>query len=228
VPRRGVDLVASIEEAFGGLDRPSPEEISGYYTYADQDFLDAFGQRTWQELRPLSQYIRGAGDLLVLSAKVYQYCLPAYLVALVDEAGEDSYLSGVLKSLWYEVEHRDSRLLRDHFDPRKGMAETLNELEIQMPELTDQERMKAAEIRAGIAQKIAYIKELRGVDLLDSYQWQARLRAKWEERMPLLTGLQKNCIARVLVLILERTTDPFGRRRIQTLLDKYWRAFLAA
>jgi len=39
---------------------------------------------------------------MFLSAKAYQYYVPAYLVALVDERNEEFYLTGVLDSLWYE------------------------------------------------------------------------------------------------------------------------------
>jgi hypothetical protein len=217
------DLVACIEKAFGSLDRPPIEELAAEETYVDQSFIDSIGSRTWQALRPLRHYIGDGSDIVLLSARAYQYYLPAYLIALVDESGDRFYLDGVLDSLWYESWlHAGESLLREFYDPRKGFEERLHELEIQMPHLTDQERRSVAETRVGIAEKLAYIKEMTGHD------WQDRsyLRARWEERMPLLTDEQKKCIARIVVRILERTTDPFDAPRIQTMLDKYWLAFL--
>lgn len=96
------DLATCIEEAFAGLERPSLEEMAAAGTYVDQSFLDGVETKTWQELRPLRQYVGDAGEIVLLSAKAYQYYLPAYLHALIDEAGEEFYLSGVLDSLWHE------------------------------------------------------------------------------------------------------------------------------
>jgi hypothetical protein len=218
------ELIASVEEAFAGVERPALEELAGADTYMDQSFIDGVGSRTWQELRPLRRFLGDGSEIPLLSAKAYRYYLPAYLVALVEEAGEEFYLNWVLDSLWYEVEPY-SQQFRNFFSPRKGMVETLRELEIQMPELTDQERMKAAEIRVSNAQKMAHIKELTGHDFLDSSHYEGGLRMLWEERMPLLTLPQKQSIARLLGHILERTTDPFDAPKIRTMLDKYWHAF---
>lgn len=222
------DLTASIEEAFAGLERPSLEEMAAAGDYVDQSFLGGVRTKTWQELRPLRRYVGDAGEIVLLSPKAYQYYLPAYLCALVDESGEEFYLNGVLDSLWYE-DGRDSddSLIRGHFDPRKGLEETLRELEAEMPNLTVQERVAAAKTRVGNAQKMAYINELTGHDFLDSSQRCAGLRAVWEERMPLLTRQQKQCIAQMLVHILERSTDPFDVPHIRIALDRYWRTYLA-
>jgi hypothetical protein len=56
-------------------------------------------------------------------------------------------------------------------------------------------------------------------------------RELWDERMPLLTKLQKQCIAHFLVHILRRTDDLFlregsNRSRIERMLKKYWNAQL--
>ena len=56
-------------------------------------------------------------------------------------------------------------------------------------------------------------------------------RELWEERMPLLTDKQKNCIAHFLVEFLRRTDDRFlgqgsNRRRLESMLKKYWNACL--
>ena len=227
VPRavNSEELIASIGEAFAGVERPPLEELAGADTYMDRSFIDGAGSRTWQELRPLRRFIGDGSEIALFSAKAYQYYLPAYLVALVEEAGEEFYLNGVLDSLWYEVEPY-SQQLRDFFNPRKGMVETLRELELQMPELTDEERIKAAETRVGNAQKMEYTKELTGHDFLDSSHRERGLRLLWEERMPLLTREQKQSIARLLEHILERTGDSFDAPRIQTMLDRYWHAFL--
>jgi len=97
------------------------------------------------------------------------------------------------------------------------------ELEQLIPELTYQERKSVAESRVRIAKQFALIKEKTGRDWRD----RSYLRKLWEERMPLLTDPQKNCVAEFLVHILERTTRPNEASGIQTMLDKYWRAFLA-
>jgi hypothetical protein len=166
-------------------------------------------------------------EIALLSAKAYQYYLPAYLYALIDEAGEEFYLNGVLDSMWYEDgQTHDDSLVRAYFDPGKGLDETLRELEGQMPELTDQERRAAAQTRVDVAQKMADIKELTGHDFLDSSHRQAGLRALWEERIPILTDHQKRCLALILVHILERSTDPFDVPHLRTALDAYWGAFL--
>ncbi|MGA3258609.1 MAG: hypothetical protein ABSE35_07000 [Bryobacteraceae bacterium] len=221
------DLAQCIEEAFAGLERPSLQEMALAGDYVDQSFLDGVGTKTWQELRPLRQYVGDGGEIVLLSAKAYQYYLPAYLYALIGEAGEEFYLNGVLDSLWYEDGRtHDDSLIRDLFDPGKGLDETMRELETQMPNLTDQERKAAAETRVGVAQKMAYIKELTGHDFLDSSHREAGLRVLWGARVPLLTDQQKRCIARMLSHILERSTDPFDVPHIQTALDGYWRAFL--
>lgn len=224
---RPEDLVTSIEEAFAGLDRPSPEEMAIEGSYVDRSFLNGVGSRTWQELRPLRRFVGDGSEIVLLSAKAYQYYLPAYLVALVDEPAEEFYLSGVLDSLCYEDDppSRD-RQVQDLFDPRKGFAETLRELETEMPSLTDQDRRAAAETRVSVAAKLARIKELTGHDSFDESCLRAGLRELWEERIPPLTGPQKRCIAQVLVRILERTADPFDAPRIQTALDVYWGRFL--
>ena len=221
-------LVACIEKAFGELDRPPLEEMAAEDTYMDQSFIDGVGSLTWQELRPLRDYVGDGSEICLLSAKAYRYYIPAYLVALTDESGADFYLTGVLDSLWYEHPHSlgDRTLLRDHFDPHKGLDQTLHELEIQVPQLTDQERMIAAETRVRVSKQLATLKEITGHDLLDGSSLAPLRRRVWEERMPLLTGSQKRCIAHVLMHILESTADEFDAPDIQFVLDKYWRAFL--
>jgi hypothetical protein len=103
------ELITSIEEAFADIDRPSIEAMGGY---VERQFLDGVRSRAWQELRPLRQFVRGGGDIVLLSAKAYQYYLPAYLVALIDEPAEEFYLNGVLDSVWYGSDRSDgSKLL---------------------------------------------------------------------------------------------------------------------
>ena len=221
------DLITSIEEAFAGLDRPSVEEMAAAGTDVDQSFLDGVGAMTWQELRPLRRFVGDGGEIALLSAKAYCYYLPAYLVALVDEAGEEFYLNGVLDSLWCEGrEPSEDSPIKDYFDPRKGLDEALNELAAEMPYLTDQEKMAAAEMRVGVAQKLAYVKEITGYDWQDGASLLPYRRTQWEERIPLLTDPQKRCITRVLVRVLERTTDWVVAPRIQTARDAYWGAVL--
>src|ERR1022692_745104 len=94
------DLAQRIEAAFRSLDRPSLDEMAAAGTYVDEPFLAAVESRTWQELRPLREYIGDGSELALLSPKAYQYYLPAYLYALIDEAGDEFYLNGVLDSLW--------------------------------------------------------------------------------------------------------------------------------
>ena len=219
------ELVTCIEEAFGGPDPPSLEEMAAPDTYVDESFIDGVGSRTWQELRPLRDYIGDGSEIMLFSARAYQYYIPAYLVALVDESAEEFYLNGVLDSLWLErCPPHDRSLIRDHFDPGKGVDETLREIEIQMPHLTLQELRAAAETRVSNARRLAYLKELTGHDYL--HPDTSYLRLRWEERMPLLTEPQKKCIARVLVRVLERTTDALDAPRISAMLDNYWKTFL--
>src|SRR5258705_3889465 len=108
------------------------------------------------------------------------------------------------------------------FNPRKRFVDLLHELERKMPHIKEEERMSIALSHAGLSEKLAQITKITGHD------WRHRpyLRDRWEERMPLLTDPQKRCIARLLVHILERTADPHEAPRIQTMLDKYWSAFL--
>jgi hypothetical protein len=221
------DLVSCIEKAFGGLDRPSHEELAAEDDYMDQSFIDGVGSLTWQELRPLRDFVGDGIEIVLMSPKGYQYYLPAYLIALVDEPGEEFYLNGVLDSVWYEtgLPSNDS-LMRDHFDPCKGLDETLREVEIQMPYLTDQARKAAAETRVEVAAKLAYVTAFTGHDFFDPSHLRAGLYARWQDRMPLLTDAQKKSIARLLLRILERTTDPFDGPHLQAALDGYWRAFL--
>lgn len=220
---RPEDLAQCIEEAFGSVECPSLEEMAAADCSIEDEFIYAVESNTWQELRPLRHFVGDGGEIVLLSAKAYQYYLPAYLVALVDEPAEEFYLNGVLDSLWYESWlPSGGSLVRDFFDPRKGLDETLHEIETQMPHLTDQEKKTAAETRVSNARRLADLKEITGHDLLD----RSYLRVLWEERMPLLTDQQNKCIAQLLVHILERTKDPFDAPRIQTMLDKYWSAFL--
>lgn len=221
------DLVTCIEAAFAGLDRPSTEEIAVEGDYVDKSFLDGVGSKTWQELRPLRHFVGDASEIVLLSAKAYQYYLPAYLVALIDEPAEEFYLDGVLDSVWYGSgpPSRDS-LARNVFDPRKGLGETMRELEAEMPDLTDQERRTAAETRVSVAAKLAHLKELTGHDCLDESYLRTGLRVLWEARIPLLTEPQKKCIAQILLHVLERTTDWLVAPRIRAALDAYWGGFL--
>ena len=222
-------LAACIEKAFGELDRPPLEEMAAEDTYMDQSFIDGVGSLTWQELRPLRDYVGDGSEICLLSAKAYRYYIPAYLVALTDESGADFYLTGVLDSLWYERPRSsgDISRLRDYFDPNKGLDETLHEIETQMPELPDGERMAAAKTRVHVARQLAKMKELTGHDLLDGSSLAPHRRRVWEERMPLLSDPQKKCIAQVLMHILESTADEFDAPHIQTMLDQYWGAFSA-
>jgi hypothetical protein len=221
------ELVLCIEEAFANLCRPSLEEMAGEGGYVDQSFLDGIGSRTWQELRPLRQFVGDGSEIALLSAQAYQYYLPAYLVALVDESGEEFYLNGVLDSLWYQNDRpfRDNQA-RELLDPRKGISATLHELEVEMPVLTDQERQTAAETLVGAATKLDHLHKLTGHDSFDESHLSAALQVLWEERIPSLTGPQKRCIARLLVHILKRTSDWLVAPRIQNALDAYWGTFL--
>jgi len=93
------DLVMCIEEAFAGLEHPSLEGLAAPDTYVDESFIEGVGSKTWQELRPLRDYVGDGSEIVLLSAKAYQYYLPAYLVALVDKRAEKFYLDWVLDSL---------------------------------------------------------------------------------------------------------------------------------
>jgi hypothetical protein len=214
-------LAECIEKAFGGLDPPSFEEMP-IRCSDDEEFLWAVESKTWQELRPLNQYLDHGGQIALLSAKAYQYYLPAFLYALIDETG-DVYLSHVLGSLWYERWWvPEERATPWFYVPRGGWQELMPELEQLMPNLTCQERKSVAERRIRIAEKMAKVTEMTGCDWHD----RSYLRRRWEERMPLLTDPQKNCIAEFLVHILERTTRPNEANGIRIMLDKYWRTFL--
>lgn len=218
------DLVKCLDEAFGQLERPAPEEMAAPDTYVDEPFLYAVESKTWQDLRPLREYIGDGSDIALLSTKAYQYYFPAYLYALIDEAGDEFYLNGVLDSLWYE-DWRDSeeRAAGLFLVPRGGWEELMPEVAKQMPHLTYQERKIVAERRVSIAEKLAKLTEMTGRDWADiSY-----LRERWEERMPMLTDQQKECVAKTLVHVLERTSDESNASRIQAMLDKYWLGFLA-
>jgi hypothetical protein len=178
-------------------------------------------------MRPLHRYIGDGSEIVVLSATAYQYYIPAYLVALVDGSADEFYLDAVLDSLWYESGLPSSdNLVRDFFDPGKGLDATLRKLKTEMPYLTDEERKAAAQMRVSVAAKLAYVTELSGYDFFDESQRRGRRQARWDERMSLLTDPQKRCIARLLVHILGRTTEALDSVRIQNMLDKYWSAFL--
>ena len=220
---RPEDLAHRIEAAFGSLDPPTLEEMAAAGTYVDEPFLAAVESKTWQELRPLRDHVGDGSELALLSPRAYQYYLPAYLYALIDEAGDEFYLNGVLDSLWWGPwDDSDNQALEDLFDPRKGWEEWMPELERQMPQLTDQERRIIAERRVSNAEKRALLKDLIGRDWHD----RSCLRELWEERIPLLTHQQKECIARILVHILERTADPLDTSHVRTALDAYWGAYL--
>src|SRR3954470_9009994 len=101
------ELRHCLEDAFGSLEPPCIEELAATDTYMDESFEDAVKTVTirtkrWQELRPMRQYIGDYSEIVLLSAKAYQYYLPAYLYALIDPEGDGLYLHGVLDSLWYE------------------------------------------------------------------------------------------------------------------------------
>jgi hypothetical protein len=219
---RPEDLSTRIEEAFAGLDPPCFEELAAADCSIEDEFLDAVESRTWRELRPLRQYIGAGGEIVVLSAKAYQYYIPAYLFALIDEAGDEYYLDHVLDSLWYEDGLKVTLPAYLFFIPPGGWEELMPEIEKQMPHLTYQERQSVAEIRVNIAVKMAKVTEMTGRDWSD----RSYLRDHWEERMPLLTSQQKSCIAAILLHVLERTTYKPDADRIENMLDKYWRAFL--
>jgi uncharacterized protein DUF6714 len=101
------DLARCLEDAFGGLEAPCLKELAAIDTYMDESFEDAVKTDTartkrWQDLRPMAQYIGDYSEIVLLSPRAYQYYLPAYLYALIDQAGDGLYLLGVLDSLWYE------------------------------------------------------------------------------------------------------------------------------
>src|SRR5260370_5522108 len=221
---RSQDLARCIEKAFGGLERPPIDQVPASSRYIDEPLLLAVESKTWEELRPLREHIGDASEIALLSAKGYQYYLPAFLFALIDESGDDYYLNGVLDSLLYEAwEDPEDRTFENFYDPRKRSEDYLPELEKHIPELSDQERRSVAEQRALLASKLAYLRETAGWDRHD----RSFLRELWEERMPLLTVKQKNCIAQTLQHVLERTTDSSDAARIQVMLARYWSAFLA-
>jgi len=220
---RPESLAECIEKAFGGLNRPSYEEMPVRCS-DDEEFIWAVESKTWQELRPLHQYLSSGQELLILSAKAYQYYIPAFLYALIDETGDDLYLGHVLKSLWYEnTPARMERVRRLFRVPPGGWEELMPEIEKQFSSLTYEERRTQAEVRIRIAEKMAKVSEMTGRDWGDIPLF---LHKRWEERMALLTDNQKRCIALSLVHILERS-NPGYVSDIQTALDKYWRAFLA-
>ena len=105
------ELQQCLEEAFGGLQPPSFEELTVSYGM-DSEFEDAVRTdtamtRRWQELRPLRQYLGSSLDIFLLTPKACQYYLPAYLYAMTDPAAISRYLSFVLGTLWYENEYGD-------------------------------------------------------------------------------------------------------------------------
>jgi hypothetical protein len=220
---RPADLADCIEKAFEGLHPPSFEEMTGGFS-VEEDFLCAVESRTWQELRPLQQYLGDGGQFVILSAKAYQYYLPAFLYALIDKAGDELYLPCVLDSLWYEDRRVPKEGVRPFFYiPRGGWEELMPEVEKQMPHLTYEERKFVAKRRVSIAEGMAKVTEMTGRDWSD----RSHLRKRWEQRMSILTDQQKHCIAQVLANILERTTNnPSDAGRIQSMLDKYWGVFL--
>lgn len=216
-------LVMSIEDAFAGLKRPSLEEMAAPDASVEDSFIEGVGTKTWQELRPLRQYVGSGGEIAVLSAKAYQYYLPAYLVALADRSTETFYLNGVLESLCYESDLPvGDSLILDLLGPRDVSAEALRELGPKTSNTEDYSKVVVAGSMASIAVKLAHITEMTGHDWHD----RSYARARWEERMALLTYSQKRCISRTLVNILERGADRLRAPRIQTTLDAYWGVFL--
>jgi hypothetical protein len=94
------DLTHCLEEAFGGMEPPLPEELEGANCTIESSFPQAVKGRIWQQLRPLAWFIPDASDLVLLSARAYHYYLPAYLYALANGESDNLYLDGVLDSLW--------------------------------------------------------------------------------------------------------------------------------
>jgi hypothetical protein len=106
------ELQQCLEEAFGDLEPPYFEEL-GFF-YPGEKFqrvvkTDTARTKRWQELRPLSEYVLGALDIIALAPKACQYYLPAYLYAMTDPAVVWCYLSPVVEILWYEHDHGDLR-----------------------------------------------------------------------------------------------------------------------
>jgi hypothetical protein len=216
-------LVECLEEVFGGLRPPQAGEMAAASCSVDANFIRAVRSKTWQELRPLHQYVGDARELASFSAEAYQYYLAAFLYAVIRDADYDRYLSGLLNSLWYENWKAVMEAARERYRVPSDEREAMSEIEREMPSITPEERKVAAESRFGVAKKLAKLTEISGRDWADV----SHHRRMWDERMAVLTHEQKRCIAKSLVHILERRPHPNHARRIQAALDGYWRAFLA-
>jgi hypothetical protein len=104
------ELQQCLEEAFGDLELPYFDELGAFYPgerFLDIVKTDTARTKRWQELRPVTQYLRGSLDIFLLTPKACQYYLPAYLYAMTDPEVIWQYLSPVLTKLWYEDEDGD-------------------------------------------------------------------------------------------------------------------------
>jgi hypothetical protein len=72
------ELAKCLEEAFGGLEPPSLDELAAADTYMDDTFEDAvkideLKTRAWQDLRPIRQWLGDTAEIVLLSPRAFQY-----------------------------------------------------------------------------------------------------------------------------------------------------------
>ena len=223
---RPESLGATIERAFGELTPPPIEQLAADVRSVADYVVEAVRLKTWEELRPLQRYFPEAWVLQILSARTFQYYLPAFLFALIDGEEGDRYLGPVLESLGYTYSQEGFERAQSWFrSPAGGWQELIPEMQQVLPCLTDDERSREAQRRIDIALKMAELAETRGVDWgYGSYLSSANI--KFVERVASLTEQQKRCIALSLVHILERFPNPSHVHRVQATLDSHWRPFL--
>jgi hypothetical protein len=107
------ELRQCLDEAFGDVEPPNFDELGSFYPgekFLDIVKMDTARTKRWQELRPLSEHVLGALDIILLSPKACQYYLPAYIYAMTDPKVLWCYLSPVVEVLWYENDYGDPRI----------------------------------------------------------------------------------------------------------------------
>jgi hypothetical protein len=223
---RPESLGATIERAFGGLTPPPIEQLAADVQFVADYVVEAVRSKTWEELRPLKRYFPEGQILVILSARTFQYYLPAFLFALVEGEDGERYLNPVLESLGYAYSQESFERAHSWFrSPAGGWQELMPEMQQLLPCLTDDERRMEAQRRVDIALQMAELAKTKGVDWgYGSYSSSANSR--FVQRVASLTEQQKRCIALSLVHISERSPDLSDVHRVQATLDRHWRSFL--
>jgi hypothetical protein len=119
---RPESLGATIERAFGELTPPPIEQLAADVRSVADYVVEAVRLKTWEELRPLQRYFPEAWVLQILSARTFQYYLPAFLFALIDGEEGDRYLGPVLESLGYTYSQEGFERAQSWFRSPAGMA----------------------------------------------------------------------------------------------------------